>query len=95
MDFEGLNNRPSKFYLLNRLVKALLVFPHSSAEIERVFKEVTNIKTENRNRLEGENLRNLVMAHNRKRQRVIEEPDPMEYVKKKRRQENFIDMIFD
>lgn len=63
------------FELLARISRACLVLPHSSADVERVFSEMNNIKTRNRNRIEHDSLRSLTLFHNNKRSRVIDELD--------------------
>lgn len=74
LDFPGLL-KEFRFELLARLSRACLVLPHSSADVERVFSEMGNIKTKNRSRLEHDSLRSLTIVHNNKRSRVIENLD--------------------
>jgi hypothetical protein len=55
------------------LTLACLTLPHSTADVERIFSEVGNIKTYDRNRLEHDSLRGVILSHNRKRSILFEE----------------------
>ena len=49
-----------KFFVLSELMKSLLVLPHSSADAERVFSQLTLIKTKQRNRIGNDLLNSLL-----------------------------------
>lgn len=52
------------FLLLTRFVKGLLSFPHSSANVERIFSTINIIKTKQHNRCNTETLEGLLHAKN-------------------------------
>ncbi len=52
----------SRFPTISRLTKSLLVFPHSNAEVERVFSQVVLLKTKIRNKLKSSTLDSLLMS---------------------------------
>ena len=52
---------------------ACLTFPHTSADLERVFSDLKFIKSDKRNKLLTDSVRNLVMVSNRKRSLVLNE----------------------
>ena len=52
----------SLFPKLSQLMLNLLVLPHSSAAVERIFSQVNLIKTDTRNRLNTESVNGLILA---------------------------------
>ena len=52
-----------KFPILGYFVKSLLCLPHSNADVERIFSQVTLIKTKKWNRLKTTTLGSLIMNH--------------------------------
>ena len=51
-----------RFPTISKLVKSVLSLPHSNAEVERLFSQVTLIKTRQRNKLKTKTLDALLMA---------------------------------
>ena len=52
----------SRFPTISKLSKSLLLLPHSNADAERIFSQVTLIKTKTRNKLKTETLDALVLV---------------------------------
>ena len=72
--FQGVG-KTSRFEILSDLALACLTLPHTSADLERVFSDLKFIKSDKRNRLLTDSVRNLVMVSNRKRSLVLNEVD--------------------
>uniref|UniRef100_H3AVF6 HAT C-terminal dimerisation domain-containing protein n=1 Tax=Latimeria chalumnae TaxID=7897 RepID=H3AVF6_LATCH len=49
-----------KYPILTKLAKAILVLPHSSANVERLFSQMTLVKTQLRNRLNNDTLEDIL-----------------------------------
>ena len=52
----------SRFPTISKLSKSLLSLPHSNADVERIFSQVTLIKTKTRNKLKTETLDALILV---------------------------------
>ena len=52
----------SRFPTISKLSKTLLSLPHSNADVERIFSQVTLIKTKTRNKLKTETLDALILV---------------------------------
>lgn len=78
------------FPLLSEFVKKLLILPHSSAAVERIFSAVSRIKTKDRNQLNTETVSGLLYT-----KRVLKNSSCFEFTATKKHFEKFDSKIYD